>query len=61
MYRLRHRERLAATKLLERSQKLLGILVELNQQLARVSIEQQELLEIQRNLIKTLLKRLNKE
>ena len=58
-YRLRRREALNATRLLERSQELLKILVELNQQLSNVSLEQQELLQVQRDLIKVLLKRLN--
>lgn len=58
-YRLRRRESLNATRLLERSQELLKILVELNQQLSNVSLEQQELLQVQRDLIKALLKRLN--
>ena len=60
-YRLRRREALNATRLLERSQELLKILVELNQQLSNVSLEQQELLQVQRDLIKILLKRLNDE
>ena len=58
-YRLRRKEVLNGTKLLERSQELLKILVELNQQLSNVSLEQQELLQVQRDLIKVLLKRLN--
>ena len=58
-YRLCRREALNATRLLERSQELLKILVELNQQLSNVSLEQQELLQVQRDLIKILLKRLN--
>ena len=57
--RLRRKEALNATRLLERSQELLKILVELNQQLSNVSLEQQELLQVQRELIKVLLKRLN--
>jgi hypothetical protein len=58
-YRLRRRERLEATRLLERSQELLGVLVGLNRQLSDVTLEQQELLQVQRGLIKALLKRLN--
>ena len=45
VYRLRRRERLEASKLLERSQELLTVLVELNRQLSGVSLEQQELLQ----------------
>jgi hypothetical protein len=58
-YRLRRRERLEATRLLERSQELLAVLVELNRQLSGMSLEQQELLQVQRGLIKALLKRLD--
>jgi hypothetical protein len=58
-YRLRRRERLEATRLLERSQELLDVLVGLNRQLSEVTLEQQELLQVQRKLIKALLKRLN--
>ncbi len=58
-YRLRRRERFEATRLLERSQELLAVLVELNRQLSGMSLEQQELLQVQRGLIKALLTRLN--
>jgi hypothetical protein len=42
---------------LARTQDLVSLLVDLNRQLARVSLEQQELLRVQRDLIQVLLKK----
>jgi HNH endonuclease len=57
--RLRRRQQIESARLLERTQDLLGLLVELNRQLANVSLEQQELLRVQRDLIKALLRKRN--
>lgn len=56
-YRLRRKEQLESVQLLARLQESLLVLVELNRQLSGLNQEQQELLQVQRRLIKALLDR----